>query len=281
MIYLIYHNNCFDGFMAAYSAWLKLRPRTDLKFIGANYNEKFPISDTDLINSEVYIMDFSFPKDVLEKVHGIAKKVLVLDHHDTAEKQLTGLDFAIFDQTKSGAMLAWEYFHPGTPAPRLIQYVQDRDLWKFKLPSSKEINAVIQSYNIGSIQDFEIFSQISTKMENDKILEVIIQEGAAILRSVDQVTNLAIKRSLRFVELCGYTIPVVNSSIFESEICAKLNRLYPDSPFSATYYDLKNGEEQAWSLRSLPGGFDVSQIALQFGGGGHKNASGFKKKTNV
>jgi oligoribonuclease NrnB/cAMP/cGMP phosphodiesterase (DHH superfamily) len=266
--------------MSAYSAWLKLRDRTDLVFIGANYNEPFPVQDTDILDSDIYIMDFSFPKETLQKVHNLAKSLLILDHHKTAKEQLSDLPFAVFNLNKSGAMLAWEHFHPTVSAPKLIQYVQDRDLWKWKLPHSREINAVIQSYNIGAVSDFKTFEKLSEQLEDKKMFQQFVFEGAAILRAIDQFTDLAIKRSFRMIEIKGYKIPVVNTSIFESETCLKLLKLCPEAPFSATYYDLKTTNEKAWSLRSLPGIFDVTTSALQFGGGGHENASGFKTKNN-
>jgi oligoribonuclease NrnB/cAMP/cGMP phosphodiesterase (DHH superfamily) len=279
MIYFIFHGNCFDGFIAAYSAWLKHRDNPNIRFISANYNEPFPVSDSDLVGAEVYVMDFSYPKDVLLHVESLVKSIKVLDHHKTAKDQLSSLSFATFDMTKSGAMLAWEYFHPNKSAPKLVQYVQDRDLWKWLLPNSRAVNAVVQSYNIGKIEDFKTFELLCARLEQKKELPLIIKEGDAILRSVDQITNIAIKRGFKWIEIQGHMVPAVNTSVFESEICAKLLALYPQAEFSATYYDFGTEGYQAFSLRSLPGSsFDVSSIALIYGGGGHPNAAGFKKK---
>ena len=111
MIYVLYHKNCMDGKGAAYAAWKKFGESA--KYIEVNYGEPVP-EMTDA--SEIYILDFSYPKDVLYKMAETAK-VVVLDHHKTAQADLEGVEFAKFDMTKSGAVLAWEYFHPNSPTP--------------------------------------------------------------------------------------------------------------------------------------------------------------------
>ena len=45
-------------------------------------------------------------------------------------------------------------------------------------------------------------------------------------------------------------------------------------PFAACYWDTPEG--RVFSLRSNDEGIDVSEVAKQYGGGGHRNASGFR-----
>jgi oligoribonuclease NrnB/cAMP/cGMP phosphodiesterase (DHH superfamily) len=75
----------------------------------------------------VYILDFSYDEETLRNLYKKVE-VVVLDHHKTAEKDLKDLSFAKFDMNKSGAMMAWEYFHPEKEVPLMIRYIQDRDL---------------------------------------------------------------------------------------------------------------------------------------------------------
>ena len=88
---------------------------------------------------------------------------------------------------------------------------------------------------------------------------------------VAQIETL--KREAFTVDIGGYRVPVVNAPyIFASELAGALAEGHP---FAATYYF--NGKEEVWSLRSRgESGIDVSEIAQQYGGGGHKNAAGFK-----
>ena len=44
-------------------------------------------------------------------------------------------------------------------------------------------------------------------------------------------------------------------------------------PFAVCYWDTLQG--RVFSLRSTDDGMDVSEIAKQYGGGGHRNAAGF------
>src|SRR5690606_18083449 len=96
--------------------------------------------------AEVYILDFSYNKETLLHLSHFVKKIVVLDHHITAKEDLEDLPFAFFDMDKSGAVLAWEYFRPGVPVPKLLLHVQDRDLWKFKLDNTAEILLGFEPY---------------------------------------------------------------------------------------------------------------------------------------
>ena len=154
-IYVLYHASCADGFGAAYAAWKKLGSQA--KYIPVSYHEYLPDMRE---NSEVYILDLSYPRDVLIDLNARMKKVIVLDHHKTAQENLRGLVFAKFDMEKSGAVLAWEYFHPDKEVPILLEYVQDRDLWQWNLLNSQEVNDLIWSYD----RTFEEWQKLASKL---------------------------------------------------------------------------------------------------------------------
>ena len=105
----------------------------------------------------------------------------------------------------------------------------------------------------------------------DYIIDLVNQGAAMEKLFVAQIETL--KREAFTAEIGGYMVPVVNAPyIFASELAGALAE---DHPFAATYYF--NGKEEVWSLRSRgESGIDVSDIAQQYGGGGHKNAAGFK-----
>lgn len=257
MIYILFHHPCQDGFGAAYAAWKKFGDSA--QYVGVNYGKPIPeLPDA----TEVYIVDFSYPKADLEALASKCK-LMVLDHHKTAQEQLQGLPFAQFDMHRSGAGMAWDYFHPNTVRPWLINYIEDRDLWKHILPNTQEVAAALFSYP----QDFSLW---------DKFKQAdMIQEGKAIRRyqnilSDEMVRNTQIKNFLEFAD-----VPVVNaSSSLISDVGEVLRNKYPGAPFYAIYYDTKEGKRK-WSLRSTDHQTDVSEIAGRFGGGGHRNAAGF------
>lgn len=264
MIKVIYHNNCYDGFTAA---WICKQALPEASFIPATYGDPIPEFSED---DEVYIVDFSYPRDVLEDIHQKVKKLLVLDHHKTAQAALDGLSYCTFDMNRSGAGLAWDHFFPHSPRLRLVNYVQDRDLWRFDLEHCKEVHAYISSYPM----TFKQWDLTSTMLET--ILDHCVENGAAILRYMDQKVDEVIKNGLQWRKVGGYEIPCVNVPYhMGSDVGHRLLDLYPQAPFSG-YYLFTNKFDEQWGLRGRDSDdFDVSIIAKQYGGGGHKKASGF------
>lgn len=267
-IYVIYHGQCMDGFGAAYAAWTKLGDTA--KYVAVSHHDHLPPMRD---NSEVYILDMSYPREVLLELNSRMKKVVVLDHHKTSQAALEGLDFCHFDMNKSGAMLAWEYFRPTCSPPDLIMYIQDRDLWKWELVHSKEVSEVIYSWE----RDFQWWQDLEHKIEYSFIEAV--KEGEAIMRfRAQQVKQTVLSAYL--TDINGHKVPVVNANQNISEICHTLLDEFPDSPFSAAFFELEKG---TWvvSLRSR-GDFDVSEVAKANDGGGHKAAAGYHiQKENI
>jgi oligoribonuclease NrnB/cAMP/cGMP phosphodiesterase (DHH superfamily) len=277
MNYVLYHGNCMDGFGAAFAAWLHFKEKNlPYELLACNYNEPFPLTDEQVRGSNIFVVDFSFPRAVLERVCLTAAKVQVLDHHPTAEADLASLPCAHFDMSQSGAMLAWKYFHPEKKIPVLMNYIQDRDLWVWKLPHSKEINMVIQGQPLNASQ-MDSFKSFMDSMESQETVNLLKSQGEAILNFQNQFVDLAIKRSLVLVEIGGHLVPGCNTSIFESETCQRILDKFPEYPFSVTFYSNSNSDDTNVSLRSK--GFDVSAVASMYNGGGHKQASGCRIKS--
>lgn len=270
MTYVIYHKNCFDGYGAAWVAHGFLtKLGVDAEYIPATYGD--PVPEFAEGQHNVYILDFSYPRAVLEEL-ATKHNIVVLDHHKTAQANCEGLGFCIFDMERSGAGLTWDYFSPNRPRPPLVNYIEDRDLWRFKLPKSKEIHALVASYE----KTFENFTVLNFILESEVGRGQAAQEGGAILRAENQKIE-EMCRDVRFVELGGHSVPAVNCPYsFGSNVGHRLLELFPDAPFAAYYFDRGDGEQQ-WGLRSEDHRVDVSEVAKQYGGGGHRNASGFVK----
>ena len=253
--HVLYHSRCDDGFGAAYSAWLVLGDKA--QYIPVTHGDPPPVLPDDAV---VAIVDFSYKRPVLIELHDRLRGLIVLDHHLTAQSELTGLDFVHFDMDHSGAHLAWCFFHPEEPPPELLRYVEDKDLWRFLLPESKEVTAALRSYPMS----FTIWNQLK--------VEDLRREGVSMLRFQELQVDAACER-VRFAQILEWEVPIVNATDCRSEIANRLCELYPQTAFAAAYYDNNQGF-RCWSLRSL-GDFDVADVAQRLGGGGHKNASGF------
>ena len=280
--YVLYHANCYDGFGAAWAAWKRLGD--DATYIPVSYGNPPPEIEP---HSTVYLLDFSYPREILLSLAERVYHLTVLDHHKTAQQELAELGrpvhrfnievnppglFVNFDMDESGASLAWKYFCKSEPSIRqeasdLIEYIKDRDLWRFSLTYSKEISAWLHSYPF----DFQTWDLLSYDLAYDSFPR-FCHEGAAILRSQSQQIE-SMCRHLQWIELGGVRVPCVNATTLFSECGDFLCEQYPDASFAAYYCDRNDGKRQ-WGLRSR-NGFDVSEIAKLYGGGGHEVAAGF------
>lgn len=264
MIYVLYHGNCYDGFGAAFACWKKFGK--DAQYIACAYGKPPPeMPDASIC----YIVDFSFSKEDILKL-AERMDVVVLDHHKTAEENLR--DFVnpekandhldvIFDMTRSGALITWQYLFPGEPVPHLIQHISDRDLWEFKIPGSREIHKAL----VATPFDFEVWDKLD--------VEKLKVEGAVLEKLHDQLVEKTCKGAF-LRKIAGHLVYVVNTSFAWSEVGDFLLKDGAGGgPFVASFTVFE--DEVMWSLRSR-GEFDVSEIAKKYGGGGHKNAAGFK-----
>lgn len=267
--YVVYHENCADGFGAAWAAHRHLGDKNTI-YMGVEHGNPMPEElVTGNKDNEVFIFDFSFEREEVERVMSAHKNAEISDHHISARDKLKGISRCHFDMERSGAMLAWNRFFPeerDEAAPALIRYVQDCDLWKWELPGSREVSSVIASVD----KTFAEWDALNEEMERD--LPAVMAKGVGILRSNDTLVRNLCEKNAYMGYIAGMRVPIVNSALFQSEIGERLLALYPDAPFAAIWYE--NGCDRIYSLRSRPG-VDVSAIARDMGGGGHKQAAGF------
>lgn len=264
-IYVLYHSNCNDGSGAKFAAWSKFGDAAT--YIPVQYKNPMPeIED----GSDVYIVDFSYPRGELESLAARVNKLVVLDHHKTASEDLKGFPGAVFDMSKSGAVLAWEYFHPDKEVPELLLRVQDRDLWNWKYSDT----GAITSISMLARDNPEEWLKLSAKP-----FSTLLTEGEAIMRYKQNETEfLASKASMGYYfdeedENLRGSFSFVNATSLQSEVCNQLLTEWSDIYFAVAFVTTTSG----WvlvSLRSRKGGFDVSKLAKKFGGGGHQSSAG-------
>lgn len=262
----IYHGFCDDGFAAALV--VHLAHAKDVELFAGNYGKPAP----DVTGRDVIIVDFSYPRAVMEELADKAASILMLDHHKSAAEDMAGFKrdncTIIFDMNRSGAMLAWDYFKPwGSEGLEFISLIQDRDLWKKELQGTEEFTMGLRSYP----QDLDLWQGFFKKGPLQ-----LIEEGISILRYYRQLVEAA--KSIAYeADIDGVVVPVCNSTFaLASDVAGELSE---GRPFAAVFYETPDG--YVYSLRSRKGGLDVSAIAKKFGGGGHAQASGFKSKTPV
>lgn len=267
---VIYHHPCLDGFTSAWAA--KQALGNTAEYIPGSYGNDGELPDVD--GRVVYMLDFAYPLDVMITLADRASKVIVLDHHLSAQKDLeplldNGTIEGEFDMNRSGAMMTWNWFFPDRDPPAFIEYVQDRDLWTKKLPLCEEVNMAMFSYDY----TFENWDQIASRNIDD-----LKQDGIAIWRKhIKDVRELT--EQVQYMTICGYeNVPTVNANYFYgSDLCGLLSEACP----FAAYYWVNSEGEYVFGMRSckdFEGAVDVSVIAKSFNGGGHAHAAGFRIK---
>lgn len=267
-VYVLYHGGgCMDGLGARYAAWCKFGDNAN--YIPVNYKEPLPeqLQLTTYKDYEVYILDFSYSRVTLDELNVKIKKLVVLDHHITSEKELDGAPYANFDMDKSGAVLAWEYFHPNKDVPKLLKHIQDRDLWKFELSGTKEIMSAFKL----KCSDIDNWTDV-IRDETVNSLQQLYNEGKIVQLVIEDQVQRTAKKAKYHKLNNGLTFSLVNATENVSElgnyICQNTN-----VDFSVSYFITDEGKV-VLSFRSTDEKEDVGAIAKRLGGGGHRNAAG-------
>lgn len=263
--YVWYHAHCYDGFGAAWAA--REHFGDFATYVPMDYHTGMP--NEPQFGDTVYMVDYSRKRHELLELLDRGVFVTVIDHHKSAEYDLQGLSHerlrVYFDMTKSGALLTYEHMLPGREVPALIQHISDRDLWKFKLDETREVHAGLCSHPF----DYDLWSEFAYNPER---FEELKERGRVVLDYHQQLIPQFAQQA-RWMDIAGFRVPVVNASHLFSEVPDYLLKQHPEALFAAYRYYLGDGMIRI-GLRSRSD-FDVSEVAKQFGGGGHPQASGF------
>lgn len=260
-IVVIYHIDCADGFGGAWAAWKYFGNKAEYVAIEPGSR---PVAG--LRNKEIYLIDVSYRERDLRKLIKLNKRVTAIDHHVSAQpftKMTQHYSYAI---GHSGAVLAWKYFHPKSNAPRALRHIEDFDLWKFKLPYTKEITAFLDLFNF----EFKTWSRLIAMLDQPRGFKKAVAMGKIVLAHESKLVERLVSVNAEPVKFEGHKILAVNSPQFCSEIG---NALYKMTPPIGIVWSERAGQIDV-SLRS-DGSVDVAKIAVKYGGGGHRQASGF------
>lgn len=267
---IIYHGrHCPDGFGAALAAWLYYGA-DGAEFLALDHGDIQSVTDLPALDGRaVYILDFSFSADILRGIEARAAKLVMLDHHKSAAEKLTGFacrcGVVHFDMHKSGARLAWEFFHPDEPIPALLKFIEDRDIWKWEFPESAGFLSALdmEPHDFARWQEIAAFSpaQLTTFMarggamdEKYRKLAGDIAEGAQPI-VFNGIEGLMVNAPGMFHSLVGDLLSAKTGTFALM--------------WSASSKGVKAG------LRAQRN-FDCIPLAESMGGGGHAQACGFK-----
>lgn len=280
---IVFHYPCQDGLASGYVALLAH------KLSGNPIPDLYPIAHGTSIDmarlesKRVLFCDYSPKLDVLNQIELLAKEIVVLDHHVSAQRDLSLKPYAIFDMDKSGVGLTWDYFFPDNQIPLFLSMIEDRDLWTWKISGSKEFCSgfftacsSIESYDFDEL--FKLFDELNS---NPDKIDYYLNFGSAIEKSTSRkVLSIAQGALKKIVTYKEKRVCIVNCT---GDYISELGNIISSSPdvdYALLWRHNAVTNEYYVSLRSTGTKADVSVIASEYGGGGHPNAAGFSCKTN-
>lgn len=311
---VLYHYPCPDGAFAALAAHIYFSASSvpALFFPNTVYS---PIKVEDLPLDEIgdaYLLDFVGPPGFVQQLSPKVDRVIILDHHKTALKMLDEGEFSyknvtkVIDMERSGATISHDYFkektvtlkknennlsihessiHKFESSRKIFEYIEDADLWRWRLENSKAFSSGLKDMNIefNTTLNPSLFQQL---LSLD--LEYVINQGKLSLYQKQTLINEVLDQSYEIVlddGASGHCLAVNADSISDlrSELghqLAEKSRNQNLRGIGAVVYtvpELKDDEILKISLRSLDNE-DTTFISQKHGGGGHRNASSFMLK---
>lgn len=263
-IVVIYHKRCPDGFGAAYAAWKKFGDTAD--YLAAGYGDPLPEG---LAGKEVYVLDFIYEQEgAMAALAREAKRLVVLDHHESSQALVEAAPEHVFDNDRSGASIAWAYFHPDAPTPRLMRYLEDGDLYRFALPETRGLF----TYLITEPYDFPVWDELARTLDDDEARSDLLKKAAAYDEYYEKLCAIAVEAAKK-VRFEGYECYFANSLpaiTMRSHIGSLLYQKLPPIALVVSAHPDGFGV----SIRS-DGTVDVAALAAKYGGGGHAVSAGF------
>lgn len=260
---IFYHGNCPDGFGGAYAAWKKFGDTAE--YVPLTRGDD-PIPD--VTGADLYFIDFVYDKEQMDAIAKDANSIMILDHHEGVRDVTESFPGSIFDNNRSGATLAWHYFHPEELTPKLLSYVEDDDLFLFMLPDTR---AVI-SYVAVKPYTFESWDELATTLDNPETGEAFLEKLRTFGEYFEILATHAVEHA-KLVEFEGHRVYFATAHPFKPMKSLVGNMLAKkQGPFSLVVAAHPKGF--GVSIRG-DGSIDVSQIAQKYGGNGHKSSSGF------
>lgn len=275
-IIVFYHESCLDGFASAYTAHKKFHNKASYIPLSHTASDQDILASkknkiTDLKDKLVYFIDFCPGREELLKIQKVARKLVVIDHHESSREFVKSLSGSVFGEGISGAYLASRYFFPRERVPKLIKYISAGDTYNWGHQKfEREILAYVRTIDF----NFKAFAEVEKELENPKKFSQILRIGKILQENYLNLVKLQLSNA-KLINFDGYEIYAVNaSSTFKNELGHEL-ALKSKAKFSVIY-SFEKGELKI-SLRGN-NKVDLAKLAEKFEGGGHFNAAAIKSK---
>lgn len=278
MITVIYHSADFDGIFCREIA-KKFLPE-DTIFIGWNYGDKIP----EITTEELYMMDICIP-ELMD-----FPNLIWIDHHKSSIEKFDSPKINGFRLDGVAACrLAWAYFHDSNPClesfnnctvmePLAVRLAGRYDVWKL------DFGALELQFGLRAEKqlDWELLLDVETGSPfcdpyspANEYIKYLIDVGGKIMQYVDDTQAGYCRNAAFLINWKGLKFLALNTSANNSRAFATLDK--KETGHDALMKFNFDGEKWCFSLYHATHNkeIDLSKIAIEMGGGGHKGACGF------
>lgn len=252
-------------------------------------------------HENIYFVDCSPDKDILDKLLENVNKVFIIDHHVSKKEMLEeyykeGKIEGMFYNGASASLITYcwsKYILTGektiqevkdfldwfglsrenqekSDIPFAIRLINSWDIWNDFYVDAEPFKIAFESKKLNPFDGKEIKSLLY----DNRIIQNTINEGYIMKRQIQTWAEIYMKKFGYEVEFEGNKFFVANLGLGNSKYFAERIKQY-DAVISYCY----NGNLWTFSIYSdSTKEFDCSSFATRFNGGGHKKAAGFRMK---
>lgn len=287
---LIIHHHDLDGYIAGDIA---LFHYPDAETLSLNYDHPELLPTAEELQarySRVIIVDYSLPPETMLALKDKCE-VIWIDHHVSAIQnavkygyaELPGLRTEIGGEKLCGGELAWLFFEK-RPLPRFVKLVGEYDTYRHShepffqsevMPFFYGSQLVMDQLLPANAHNDDFLASSPQALEDDKPADDFIRNGLLIQKYNCLHYKALLKESSFVKELWGLRVLCFN--------CAGHGSANMQPAFDPTKHDAMmlfsfNGARWSYGLytdeRAKPE-VNLANIAVQYGGGGHRCACGF------
>lgn len=228
---------------------------------------------------KTYITDISVSREIAEKINQCKKTFRLLDHHKTADFLNTYEWATVIVQNKDdikecGTSLLYQELYKeeaynGNELGNFVEMVRQYDTWEWKQAQNDLPKKLNDIFGIIGYKDFIDYYSNNYYKSIEEFANMFPDKFMELLKYKRREIDLVIDEKLKKVKIKGdYAIVLCDRKDLTSELGSKILDQFENINYVMLVYD------GGVALRSVSD-FDVSEIAKQYGGGGHKNAAGF------
>lgn len=285
-MYRLYTHNDLDGVGCGIIAKLAFRGNVDIRYnslMGLDFQVSRFLekpSKEDL----VFITDLSVngknEKGLAEFVEK-GGKVKLLDHHKTAlhfndyswaevqveynDGRLTSATSLFYEHLKNEEMIT-----PTDTIEHFVELVRQYDTWEWDKNNNLEAKHLNDLFFMLSIDDFE--ERMVERLQKAEPFRFNDFEEKILALEEDKIKRYVSRKKRELVQtfIGDSCVGVVHAESYHSELG---NELGKDNPHLDYIANVSVGRKRI-SLRTIHDHIDVSEVAKEYGGGGHAKASG-------